>query len=231
MKQCIVLLSGGIDSTTSLYWARGRYEKIHALTIDYGQRHKVEIEQAKEIALNLKISHQILFLDLTQIGGSTLTDRRFPLPRIERRDQIGKEIPSTYVPFRNGILLGLAAALGEKIGIEHIICGFNIIDSPHYPDTRPSFVKAMEKAIKKGTRMGHSRPPVKIIAPFIRKKKSDIIRAGLSMGVDYSQTISCYAGLTTPCGSCSACVLRQEAWEEVGQEDPLIAKTRMGGFS
>jgi 7-cyano-7-deazaguanine synthase len=89
----------------------------------------------------------------------------------------------------------------------------------------------MEKAIKKGTRMGHSRPPVKIIAPFIRKKKSDIIRAGLSMGVDYSQTISCYAGLTTPCGSCSACVLRQEAWEEVGQEDPLIAKTRMGGFS
>jgi len=230
MKRCIVLLSGGIDSATALYWAKDNYGQVHSMTVDYGQRHKVEIENAIEITRKLHIPHKVFQIDLTQIGGSALTDTSIALPQVSHRDQLGEEIPSTYVPFRNGILLALAAAFGETLEIDHIICGFNIVDSPHYPDTHLHFVSAMEQAINKGTKLGLSKTPVKIIAPFINKKKSEIIRTGLSLGVDYSRTVSCYAGRIVPCGTCSACLLRQEAWEEVGQEDPLITRTRMEGL-
>lgn len=136
MKKSVVLFSGGIDSTTALYWALNRHEKVYALTFDYGQRHRIEISMARKLAQKLDILHKIIQVDLKQIGGSSLTDMNIPLPEYKRAEEIEEGVPSTYVPFRNGIFLSLAAALAEAEGIKEIICGFNTLDSPNYPDTR-----------------------------------------------------------------------------------------------
>jgi len=224
----VVLFSGGIDSTTALYWALNQYQDVSALTIDYGQRHCVEIQSGRKLLDKLGIETALLRLDLTQIGGSSLTDTDLPLPRFDARDRLDGEHPSTYVPFRNGIFLSLAAAWAEVNGRNHIICGFNVIDSPDYPDTRKPFVNAMEEALNAGTRASRRRP-FKILAPFIDKKKSEIIRTGLSLGADYAYSISCYSGSEIPCGLCSSCLLRREAWQEAGHEDPLILRLKKEG--
>ena len=229
MKKSIVLFSGGIDSTTALYWALVHYEKVYPLTFDYGQRHRVEIALGRKLVRKLGLSQTILKIDLTQIGGSSLTDRSIPLPEYKRLEQIKKVIPSTYVPFRNGIFLGLAAAWAEARGLKEIICGFNIIDSPHYPDTRKDFIWAMERAINSGTRSSLGAQKIKIIAPFLEKKKSEIIKEGLSLGADYSYSISCYRGDEVPCQKCSSCFLRQKAWREMGLEDPLLQRLKKEG--
>ncbi len=229
MKHALVLYSGGIDSTTALYWAKKEFERISALTIDYEQRHKVEIRMAEKIVRRLELDQKVLKIDLTQIGGSALTDARMDLPEITRREEIMGGLPPTYVPFRNGIFLSLAAAWAEVIGARDIVCGFNIIDSPEYPDTRPAFAKAMEKVINLGTRAAFEEGNFKIHAPFILQKKSEVIKVGLSLGADYSFSISCYAGQEIPCSKCSSCLLRHQAWEEAGREDPLITRLRKEG--
>ncbi len=229
MEQSLVLFSGGIDSTTALYWSLKEGKKITALTFDYGQRHKVEIHLAKKLTERLKIPHTILHMDLSQIGGSSLTDYSIPLPQPEQTGEIEEELPSTYVPFRNGIFLALAAAWAEVNNIKEIVCGFSAIDSPHYPDTRRAFVEAMEEAINSGTGAVFGKEGLRILAPFLDMRKSEIIRHGLSLGADYSYSISCYNGSEIPCLKCSSCLLRQKAWEEAGSKDPLISRLEKEG--
>lgn len=225
----LVLFSGGIDSTTALYWAHDSYKQVRALSFDYGQRHKVELSLARRLAARLRVPHTVLKVDLRPIGGSALTDTAIPLPRFRRPEDIGPDIPGTYVPFRNGIFLALAAAWSEARGMTDIVCGFNTIDSPHYPDTRGSFARAMERAIDLGTGARSKGRAIRIITPFLRMKKSEIIRKGLSLGADYSLSLSCYAGSEIPCRRCSACRLRQRAWREAGAKDHLITRLKKEG--
>ncbi len=228
-KESAVLFSGGIDSTTALYWALDRYGKVYPLTFDYGQRHLLEINMARQSASNLKLSQTVLTIDLAQIGGSSLTDKNLPLPNYEHLEEIEEGPPSTYVPFRNGIFIALATAWAEVKGIREIVCGFNVIDSPHYPDTQEKFVKAMEKAINLGTTAYFTHEQIKIITPFTNLKKSEIIKQGLSLGADYSYSLSCYSGTEIPCQKCSSCLLRQKAWEELGMKDHLILRLEKEG--
>jgi 7-cyano-7-deazaguanine synthase len=229
MEKNIVLFSGGIDSTTALYWCLDFDKQTTALTFDYGQKHRVEIGAAQRIADMLEIPHKILRVDLRQIGGSALTDSSISIPQMEKVSQIQGGLPTTYVPFRNGIFLALATAWAETRNITGIVCGFNVIDSPNYPDTRETFVKAMEKAINSGTGAALGGKKIGILAPFLNMSKSTIIKKGLALGADYSYSISCYRGSEIPCLKCSSCLLRQKAWEEAGTKDPLIARLEKEG--
>lgn len=223
------MFSGGIDSTTALFWALEEYDEVTALTFDYGQRHRIEILLAQEVTKNRNVAHETLTVDLSRIGGSALTDSGVTLPEFERTEEIEEGPPSTYVPFRNGIFLSLAAAWGEAHGIKEIVCGFNVIDSPNYPDTRPFFVTAMESAINLGTKAAYSEEKFQLHAPFIQMKKSEIIREGLAMGADYSYSISCYAGEEIPCFRCSSCLLRKKAWDNIGEKDHLLIRLEKEG--
>lgn len=223
-----MLFSGGIDSTTALYWAKKNFEKIYALTFSYGQRHSIEIEMAKKIAEREGIEQIILNIDLSQIGGSSLTDRKIEIEDISY-EELGDRIPSTYVPFRNGIFLSLASALAEVLNCENIVVGFHTLDSPNYPDTSKEFVSAMEKAINIGTRAGRTGKKISILAPLIGMKKEEIIKFGLELGADYSYSISCYRGNEIPCMRCPACRIRDSAWESLGIEDHLITRLKKEG--
>ena len=229
MKSCVVLFSGGLDSTTALAWALDRYDRAHALTFDYGQRHRVEVSLARKAARRTGVPHAVLKVDLRPIGGSALTDPAIPLPLAPRRSAPGAGPPSTYVPFRNGIFLALAAAWAEARGLRDLVCGFHVADSPDYPDTTKGFVRAMEKAVRAGTKAALGGPAPRIVAPLLGLGKPDIIRLGLRLGADYSYAVSCYAGAERPCGSCSSCRFRARAWKAVGREDPLLARLRKGG--
>jgi len=229
MKECLVLYSGGIDSTTALYWARAKYDRVTALSFDYGQRHRVELAVSRRLTRRLRMPHQVLRLNLRQIGGSSLTDQNIPLQDFKSASTIGPGIPATYVPFRNGIFLALAAAWAEVKGIQDLVCGFNTIDSPDYPDTSASFVRVMEKAINQGSSAVSKRRKMRILAPFIRMKKSEIIKKGLSLGADYSYSITCYRGDEVPCGKCSSCLLRERAWREAGVQDHLLERLKKEG--
>lgn len=228
-RSALVLFSGGIDSTTALYWARGSYEQVHALSFDYGQRHKVELTSARRLIRKLHIPQTILKADLRQVGGSALTDLSLGLPKFRKAEEFENGIPSTYVPFRNGIFLALAAAWAETRAFTDIVCGFNTLDSPHYPDTRGPFVRAMERAIDLGTGARSRGRPIRIITPLHRMKKSEIIRKGLRLGADYSFSVSCYGGSEIPCRRCSSCLIRQKAWREVGKNDHLLVRLRKEG--
>jgi 7-cyano-7-deazaguanine synthase len=229
MTRSVVLFSGGIDSTTALYWARAKSDEVCALTFDYGQRHKIEVRMARTTARRIGVPHTVLKIDLTQIGGSALTDGTIVLPRYKKIPSLASGPPTTYVPFRNGILIALAAAWAEVHGGTEIVCGFNIVDSPEYPDTRPAFVRAMQRAVATGTTAAFGGPGLRITAPFVRMRKSAIIRLGLSLGADYSHSVTCYAGAERPCGACSACLLRARAFAEAGVPDPLLVRLNKGG--
>lgn len=229
MDACLVLFSGGLDSTTALAWACQRYKIVHPLTFDYGQRHRVELEMAASTVARLGLEPILLKVDLTQIGGSALTDADIPVPKMEKLPGPGSGPPPTYVPFRNGIFLALAAAWAEPRGVQDLVCGFHISDSPDYPDTRPEFVTAMERAIRAGTYSDLKGRPPRIVAPFLHEKKSAIIRLGLELGADYSYSVSCYDGGEVPCLACPACLLRLRAWEEVGRKDPLLVRLEKEG--
>jgi 7-cyano-7-deazaguanine synthase len=229
VTSCVVLFSGGIDSTTALAWAKGRYDRVHALTFDYGQRHRVEIGLARKAARRAGVPHAVLKIDLRPVGGSALTDPKIPLPRSARPPGRPAGPPATYVPFRNGIFLALAAAWAEARGIRDLVCGFHVADSPDYPDTTRAFVRAMEKAVRAGTKAAFGGPAPRIVAPLIGLSKPDIIRLGLRSGADYSHSVSCYAGDERPCGTCSSCRFRARAWKAVGLEDPLLTRLRKEG--
>ncbi len=231
MTDTAVLLSGGLDSTTALHWALHGHGSVRALTFDYGQRHRVEIRMARRTCRRLGVPLDVLKVDLAAIGGSALTDPAIPVPSVRRIAHSPSGPPTTYVPFRNGVFLALAAAWAEAVGVRTIVTGFNVIDSPDYPDTRPAFVRAMERAVNLGTRAAFGAPRLRIKAPFVDKTKADIVRIGLRLGADYAATVSCYRGGEAPCGTCSSCRLRARAFREAGTEDPLVTrmKHRRGG--
>jgi 7-cyano-7-deazaguanine synthase len=229
VTSCVVLFSGGLDSTTALAWALSRYGKVYALTFDYGQRHRIEIALARRTARRSGVPHAVLKVDLRPVGGSALTDPRLPLPRAPRRRGRASGPPATYVPFRNGIFLALAAAWAEARGVRDLVCGFHVADSPDYPDTTPAFVKAMEKAVRAGTKAAFGGPAPRIVAPLLGLDKPDIIRLGLRHGADYAYAVSCYAGSERPCGACASCRFRARAWKAVGREDPLVVRLRKRG--
>ncbi|MCD6223325.1 MAG: 7-cyano-7-deazaguanine synthase QueC [Deltaproteobacteria bacterium] len=222
--RALVIFSGGLDSTTCLYWAVRKYDVVHTLTFFYNQRNKIEIDYAKKTVSLIKKDVKMHFfrIDLSQIGGSALTDRNIPLPKKRTLEDIGHSIPITYVPFRNGIFLSIVAAFAEKENINNIIGGWNTVDFSGYPDCRKDFLKTMEKAINLGTK----RKSIRIIFPLIHKSKTEIIKFGKEVGVDYSYAYSCYEGKEIPCGECDSCILRRKGFKEAGYEDDFLVRLK-----
>ena len=221
MKKAIVLLSGGLDSTTVLAIALKKGFDIIGLSFNYGQRHNYEIECAKEIASSYDvIKHQIANIDLGAIGGSALTDDI----DVPKNAEIGKEIPITYVPVRNTIFLSYALAYAEVSKIYDIFIGVNALDYSGYPDCRPEYIESFEKMANLATKFTQEHKKIKIHTPLIDLTKSDIIIKGTELGVDYSITHSCYDpsvdGLA--CGECDACILRKKGFLEAEISDPTI---------
>jgi 7-cyano-7-deazaguanine synthase len=217
-----VLLSGGLDSTTVLAIARAEGFECHCLTVDYGQRHRVELEAARRVADALgAASHRVVSLDLRAIGGSALTDDiEVPKDRGFSED----EIPVTYVPARNTVLLALLLGLAEVVGAEELFIGANAVDYSGYPDCRPAYLEAFEKLAALATVAGAERGArYRVRAPLLELSKADIIRRGLALGVDYALTWSCYdptpSGLA--CGRCDSCVLRRRGFAEAEIDDPI----------
>ncbi len=222
MKPAIILLSGGLDSTTCLAIAKSRGYELYALTFRYGQRHTFEIEAARLLARQYGVKeHIITQIDLRTFGGSALTDD-IDVPKDQGQDGTG--IPITYVPARNTIFLSFALAWAEVLPAAHIFIGVNAIDYSGYPDCRPEFIRAFETLARYATRMGtEERRPITIHTPLITLTKAEIIQTGLNLGVDYSLTHSCYDpdARGNPCGHCDACQLRQKGFQEAGILDPL----------
>jgi len=202
-KKAIVLLSGGLDSTTTLYYAKSKGYKCYALMFDYGQRHKRELRSAVAVAKRVKVPCQIIKIKLPW-KGSSLLDPRYALPVTRSFKTIGQGIPSTYVPARNTIFLSFALSYAEAIGAKAIFIGANAIDFSGYPDCRPSFYRAYQKVVEEGTKA----KKIKIITPLIKMTKEQIIKLGLKLGAPLDITWSCYAGGRKPCGVCDSCRLR-----------------------
>lgn len=223
----VVLLSGGLDSATCLAIARQQGFRPHALSFRYGQRHQFELECARRLAKHLDAaSHRVIEINLAQFGGSALTDEAIAVPKHENADQIGSEIPATYVPARNTVFLSLALALAETLDARDLFIGVNALDYSGYPDCRPEFIESFTRTANLATKIGVQAPgSIKIHAPLIELTKAQIIARGLELGVDYSLTTSCYdpdAG-GHACGCCDACLLRQKGFQENGLADPQAA--------
>jgi 7-cyano-7-deazaguanine synthase len=219
-KKALVLFSGGLDSTTTLAIAQSKGYKITALTINYKQRHDYEITASKNIIASYSdISHIIFDIDLTRIGGSALTDSSINVPLEE-----SSGIPITYVPARNTIFLSIAASYAEKLKISEIYIGVNAIDYSGYPDCRPDFIASFEKMINLGTKFGSEGASFKIMTPLINMTKAEIIKAGLNLGVDYSNTVSCYSLSNNgkACGNCDSCKFRKKGFMDACIDDPTI---------
>jgi len=220
--KAVVLLSGGLDSTTTLAIAKCDGFACYALTMDYGQRHAVEIEVARQIARRFGVvQHVVMPIDLRQFGGSALTSD-LAVPKDRPLESMGDFIPITYVPARNTIFLSFALAWGEVLGAQDIFMGVNALDYSGYPDCRPEFIGAFEKLARLATKAGVEGTAFKIHTPLIQWTKAEIIRRGLELGVDFAQTTSCYDpnpdGLA--CGRCDACLLRLKGFAENQLADP-----------
>lgn len=222
MDAAVVLLSGGLDSTTTLHIALEREFRPLGLSVDYGQLHGVELDAARRVARAAGVEHRVLTIDLRSIGGSALTDPAIAVPKGRSADAIGSGIPPTYVPARNMILLGLALAQAEVLGALDIFVGVNHLDSSGYPDCRPEFLAAFEQAASLGTKAGAEGGRIRVHAPLVELTKGEIIRRGLTLGVDYSITRSCYDpdDDDSSCGRCDACQLRLRGFAAAGVVDP-----------
>jgi 7-cyano-7-deazaguanine synthase len=220
MKKAVVLLSGGLDSTTALYLAKSEGYEIYAISFNYGQRHKKELDCAKIIAKKAEVKeHVIVETNMNAWGGSALTDKNIEVPE---GDINRKEIPVTYVPARNMIFLSYAASYAEVVGAEHIFIGVSQVDYSGYVDCREEFINAMENAINMGTVCAVEQGrKIKIHAPFMFMTKTEEIKLGMKLGVDYSLTWTCYNGYEKPCGVCDSCKLRLNSFKEAGIEDPI----------
>ena len=221
-NKAVILLSGGLDSTTCLAIAKNQGFDLNALTLNYGQRHDFELKSAQKIVDHFKIkNHSVVNINLAQFGGSALTDE-IDVPK-DRSEFEMTDIPITYVPARNTVFLSLALAWAETINAFNIFIGVNVLDYSGYPDCRPEYIAAFEKTANLATKAGVSGERFKIHTPLINMKKSEIILNGLKLGVDYSLTSSCYDPLKngTPCGHCDACILRLKGFQEANTIDPL----------
>ena len=217
-KKAIILLSGGLDSATTLAIAKKLGFDCYALSFNYKQRHMSELNAAKNVAKKLKLpEHKIIEIDLPQIGGSALTDSKIDVPNSPT-----KGIPITYVPARNTMFLSYALAWAEVIGSSDIFIGVNAVDYSGYPDCRPEYIEAYEKLAALATKAGVEGVGFKIHAPLIKLSKSEIIKEGLALGVDFSQTVSCYQAndMGFACGLCDSCMFRKEGFDSAGVSDP-----------
>ena len=214
--RAIVLLSGGLDSTTCLAWAQARYECI-ALSFMYGQRSTTELDAARTLTTQAGVEHRVINIDLGSLGGSALTDTSIEIPEEE---QAG--IPITYVPARNTIFLSYALAAAEVYGAEAIVIGINAVDYSGYPDCRPEYIDAFANMARLATKVGIEGKPLKIETPLLHLSKANIIRLGIEHGVDYSQTVSCYQAddQGRACGKCDSCRLRKQGFIDASIADP-----------
>jgi len=223
-RKAIVLLSGGLDSTTCLAIAQNEGFDVYALSILYGQRHDIEMRAAERIAREYGVKeHRSISIDLRLFGGSALTDD-VDVPKHKDVSEIGTNIPVTYVPARNTVFLSYGVAWAEVVGAQAIYIGVNALDYSGYPDCRPEFIEAFERMAKLATKAGVEGNPVRIFAPLINMTKADIIRTGARLGVDYGMTHSCYdpAEDGRACGECDSCLLRKKGFEQAGVPDPTI---------
>jgi len=221
MSKAIILLSGGLDSTTVLAIAKAHDYECYALSFDYGQKQRSELESAKTIANQSKVAeHRIMKISLADIGGSALTDDKIDVPKYSEND----EIPITYVPARNTIFLSFALAWAEVIDCQKIFIGVNALDYSGYPDCRPEFIKAFEDMANLATKQSVEGEKIEIKTPLISMTKAEIIQKGLSLGINYSQTISCYLANSNgeACGECDACVLRINGFNNANIKDPTF---------
>jgi 7-cyano-7-deazaguanine synthase len=226
MRRAIVLLSGGLDSATVLAIAREAGFVCHALSLDYGQRHKAELLAAARVAASLgAVEHRVMRLGLGELGGSALTDAAIAIPETP-----SEGIPVTYVPARNTVMLALALAWAEVLGARDIFIGVNAVDYSGYPDCRPEFIAAFERTANLATKAGVEGAALRIHAPLQTLSKADIIQHGVRLGVDYAHTVSCYQADPEgrACGVCDACRLRRQGFDQAGVSDPTVyQKNRM----
>jgi 7-cyano-7-deazaguanine synthase len=216
-KKSVVLLSGGLDSSTILYYAISKGYSPYCLIFDYGQRHRRELHSAVLIAKTAKCRYKLVKISLPW-KGSSLIDKEMRLPNKEPGN---KKIPNTYVPGRNTIFLSFALSAAEALGAKAVFIGANAIDYSGYPDCRPDYFKAFEAVIRRGTKAGAQGGAIKIYTPLIRKTKAQIIRMGISLGVPFELTWSCYQGNKKPCGKCDSCYFRQRGFSQAGINDPV----------
>jgi len=222
-KKVVVVLSGGLDSTTVLYMAKSYGHEVYPISFVYGQKHKKELEFAKKTTFELGIfTHKVIEVrhDEDMIK-SALTGKE-EIPKNRSLEEMTGGIPFTYVPARNTFMLGLALSYAESIEAELIYVGFNAVDYSGYPDCRPEFVEGFNELIKLATKSGVEGNPIQVVAPLIHLRKEEIIMQGLQAGVDYAKTWSCYSGEELPCGECDSCILRAKGFAEIGMADPLI---------
>ncbi|MEX2215918.1 MAG: 7-cyano-7-deazaguanine synthase QueC [Phycisphaeraceae bacterium] len=228
-RTAVVLLSGGLDSATALAIARSEGFACHAISFDYGQRHRAELEASRRVAKHGGVlSHRMVTIDMRAFGGSALTDD-IAVPKDRDEGQMSDGIPVTYVPARNTIFLSYALGLAEVLGCGDIYIGVNAVDYSGYPDCRPEYIKAFETMANLATKAGVEGRPLRLHTPLIDWSKPRIIQRGLELGVNFGLTHSCYdpqAGadgkLTQACGHCDACLLRKRAFESLGMKDPVL---------
>ena len=218
-KRAVVLLSGGLDSTTALAIAKSQGYECYAMSFNYGQRSHAELNAAKKVAQSMDAKeHIVVNLDMSQIGGSALTDHSIDVPT----EGLEEGIPVTYVPARNTVFLSIALGWAEVLKADHIFIGVNAVDYSGYPDCRPEFIKAFETMANLATKAGVEGQKLTIEAPLINLTKAQIIAEGMKLGVDYSQTVSCYTATDDgkACGVCDSCRLRKQGFESQGFADP-----------
>ncbi|MFD2617304.1 7-cyano-7-deazaguanine synthase QueC [Terrilactibacillus laevilacticus] len=224
-KKAVIVLSGGLDSTTCMGIAQNEEYELYPITFSYGQRHDREVEQAKKIANYFHVKHHKI-VDINffkQIGGSALTDTNIDVPN----DGVEEGIPATYVPARNMIFLSLASAYAEVIGADAIFIGVSSVDYSGYPDCRPEFIDSMNKTINLATKTGVTEQALTIKAPLMHLTKSETVELGTKLGVPYHLTTSCYNGEEEACGTCDSCRLRIKGFKEAGLVDPIPYQTEI----
>ncbi len=223
-ERAVVLLSGGLDSATALAIARHEGYACHALSLEYGQRHGVELDAARRIAGGVgAVEHRVVGVDIAAFGGSALTDTARDVP-----ESPTEGIPITYVPARNTVFLSLALAWAETLQARHLFMGVNAVDYSGYPDCRPAFIAAFERLANLATKMGVEGDRIEIHAPLIQLTKAEIIRRGTDLGVDFTDTVSCYQPNETgeACGRCDSCRIRRDGFEAAGLPDPTRYQSR-----
>jgi 7-cyano-7-deazaguanine synthase len=219
-RRAVVLLSGGMDSATAAAWAKAAGFEVAALSVDYGQRHRQELDAARRVAGQLGIAdHRVVAVDLRAIGGSALT-AEIAVPK--DRKGIGGDVPVTYVPARNTVFLALLTGFAEVLGATDLVIGANVQDYSGYPDCRPEFLRAFAEVARLGTKAGIGGARFSVHAPLLHLSKAGIVRLGASLGVDYAATLSCYdpPAVFVHCGRCDACRLRRAGFTEAGVPDP-----------